>query len=262
MNGRPQEVGEAVHDRIFVRLLSLVAMAGGLALIIIGARFGAWPSVLSGGFFLTGGAYFHLVGFARRRPGRRVRTTTGPRGPEIWIGLRPHRPISVLCLSLSLAMMLGSAGWLIESPAGQVFIWILLPLPLLLLPDALRGLFARGRGFLLTPQVVTYRGWSYDVEVSWEDIAATGIDQSNPYLICVRVDLRPTARVQAVRHKLLVWLEPKPQPDNFQVPTLALDQPAQLAALLSSQSRFPVETRTAVLADHGAAIVSGQDRWA
>ena len=79
MNGRPQEVGAAVHDRIFVRLLSLVAMAGGLALIIIGARLGAWPSVLSGGFFLTGGAYFHIVGFARRRPGRRVRTTTRSR---------------------------------------------------------------------------------------------------------------------------------------------------------------------------------------
>lgn len=260
MNGRPQR-WVRVRDRVFVSLMTLVAIGSGLALTFVGVRFDAWPIALGGGSLMTLGAYLYVVGFARRRPGRRVQTTTGSHGPEIWIGLRPHRPLSVLCLSFALAMMLGAAGGLIESPAGQVFMGVLLPLPLLLLPDAVRGLFARGRGFLLTPQVVTYRGWSYDVKVPWEDIAAAGIDESNPYLICIRVDLRPTTRVEAVRHKFLVWLEPKPQPDNFQVPVLALDQAAQLAALLGSQARFSVETRTAVLADHGVAIASGQDRW-
>jgi hypothetical protein len=262
MSGGPQLVGQAARDRIFVRLFTLVTTAGGLAMIVAGALLGGWPSVLCGGFFLTAGAYFHVVVLARRRPGRRVEAAPGPAGVEIRIGLRPHRPLSLLCLSLSLAMMLGGAALVIESPLGQAFMWILLPLPLLLLPDAVRGLFAHGRGFLLTPQVVSYRGWSYDVDVPWEEIAGVGIDTSDPQLTCVRVDLRPGAHAQAVRHKLLIWVEPKPQPDNFQVPTLALDQPAQLAALLSSQSRVSVQTRSAVLAHHGVAIVSGQDRWA
>lgn len=256
----PRFVGREARDAIGIPLFVLVSILGGLAFVVAGVRTGAWGALLPGGFLLTGAASFRLSLFGRRRLDRRVRETWGSDGVEIRIGLRPHRPLALLCTALSLVMMFGGCLFLVESLAGRVLMSVLLPLPLLLVPDSLRGLLASGREVVLTPRTLTYRGWSYDAEVPWEDIAHVGSDRSNSWVPTIRFDLHPSATARAVRHKLLAWLDPPPQPDNVQIPILAVDMPAQLMALAGLLAHMTPPDRSVYLAHDGLASLTNELR--
>ncbi|CAI9416557.1 hypothetical protein [Nocardioides sp. T2.26MG-1] len=247
----PRFVGRDARDAVGVQLLVLVSAVAGLALVVAGVRIGGWGAVLGGGLLLTSAAHLRLSMFGRRRPGKRLRETWGPDGVELRVGLRPHRPLGLLCAALSLVMMFGTALFLVESSAGRVLLWVILPLPLLLVPDCVRGLLAGGREVILTPRALTYRGWSYDIEVPWEDIAYVGVDGLNPWVPSIRFDLRPTTTARAVRHKMVAWLDPKPQPDNFQIPVLAVDVPRQLQTLAGLLADMGPSDRSRFLARDG-----------
>lgn len=240
-----------------MQLFILVSIVGGLAFVIAGVRTGAWGALLLGGFFLTGAASFRLSMFGRRRLGKRVRETWDASGLAVRVGLRPHRPLALLCTALSMAMMFGAGVSLVESPEGTVLMWALLPLPLVLVPDCVRSLLADGREVVLTPRTVTYRGWSYDIEVPWQDIERVSSDRSNPWVPAIRFDVRPTSTERAVVHKFLAWLDPKPQPDNFQIPVLAVDMPADLMALATRMVSVADHHRAAQLSEHGVRTLIG-----
>lgn len=258
----PRFVGQEARDAVGIQLFVVVSAAAGLGLVVAGVRAGGWGTALVGGSLLAAAAQIRLSLFGRRRLDRRVRETWGPSGVEIRIGLRPHRPLSLLCTVPALMMMFGAGVLLFESSAGRVLMWVLLPLPLLLVPDCLRALAADGREVVLSPRTLTYRGWSYDIEVPWEDIERVGSDRLNPWVPAIRFDLHPTSAAQAARHTFVTWLDPKPRPDNFQIPVLAVDMPSDLMALARRMTAVPADARHRDLAEHGAAILSGQDRWA
>lgn len=254
----PRFVGREARDAVGIQLLVLVSAAAGLAFVVAGVRVegGRGPALL-GGSMLAAAAHLRLSLFGRRRLGSRVRETWDASGLEIRVGLRPHRPLSLLCAVLGLAMMFGGGVFLFESAAGRVLMGVLVPLPLLLVPDCVRGLVADGRAVVLTPRTVTYRGWSYDIEVPWEDIERVGSDRSNPWVPAIRFDVRPAPTERAVVHKILAWLDPKPQPDNFQIPVLAVDMPAELMALAERLANVARHERAAQLREHGVPMLTG-----
>ncbi|HEY0952456.1 PH domain-containing protein [Nocardioides sp.] len=234
-----------------MQLFIVVSTVAGLAFVVAAVRTGAWGALLLGGFFLTGAASFRLSMFGRRSLGKRVRETWDASGFAIRVGLRPHRPLALLCTALSTAMMFGTGVLLLESPEGKALMWVLLPLPLLLVPDSVRGLLATGREVVLTPRAIIYRGWSYDIEVPWEDIERVRSTRSNPWVPAIRFDLRPSSSERAVMHKFVAWLDPKPRPDNFQIPVLAVDMPWELVALAARMVCVQAHQRPAQLREHG-----------
>ncbi len=256
----PGFVGKEARDALGIQLFILLCTVAGIAFIVASLRADAWwGGLLMGSALLVGAASFRLSLFGRRRLGRRVLETWGADGVEIRIGLRPHRPLALLCTALALTMMFGGCLFVVESTAGRVLMWVLLPLPLLLVPDCLSGLLARDRELVLTPRTLTYRGWSYDAEVPWEDIERVSSDRSNPWVPAIRFDLRPSSTERAVVHKLLAWLDPKPRPDNVQIPVLAVDMPIDLMALAQRMVSVADRHRAAELSEHGVRTLIGSD---
>lgn len=253
----PGFVGKEARDALGIQVFILLCTVAGIAFIVASLRADAWwGGLLTGGSLLAGAASFRLSLFGRRRLGRRVLETWGTDGVEIRIGLRPHRPLALLCTALALTMMFGGCLFVVESTAGRVLMWVLLPLPLLLVPDCVRGLLVRDRELVLTPRTLTYRGWSYDAEVPWEDIVRVGSDRSNPWVPSIRFDLSPTATARAVRHKILAWLDPPPQPDNVQIPVLAVDMPTELMALAQRMVSVAAPQRPSQLSEHGVSTLT------
>ena len=252
----PRFVGSEARDAVGMQLFILVSIVGGLAFVTASVRTGAWSALLLGGFFLTGAASFRLSMFGRRRLDKRVRETWDASGLAVRVGLRPHRPLALVCTALSRALMVGAGVSLVESPEGTVLMWVLLPLPLLLVPDCVRGLLAKEREVVLTASTVTYRGWSYDIAVPWEDIERVGSDRSNPWVPAIRFDLRPSSPERAVVHRFVAWLDPKPQPDNFQIPVLAVDMPTELMALARRMVGVAARQRPSQLSEHGVSTLT------
>ena len=58
-------------------------------------------------------------------------------------------------------------------------------------------------------------------------------------------------------HKILAWLDPKPQPDNFQIPVLAVDMPVELVALAKRMVSVPADQRHRQLREHGVPVLTG-----
>lgn len=255
----PRFVGREVRDAIGVQLFVVVSAGAGLAIVVAGVRVGGgWGPVLLGGSMLVIAGHLRLSMFGRRRLGRRVRETWDASGLAIRIGLRPHRPLSLLCAALGMALMFGAGVFLVESAAGRVLMWVLVPLPLLLVPDCVRGLAADGREVVLTSRAITYRGWSYDIEVPWEDIERVSRTRSNPWVPAIRFALGPASTERAAVHTFVAWLDPKPQPDSFSIPVLAVDMPSELMALAQRMVSVADHERPGQLREHGVPVLTGR----
>lgn len=240
-----------------LRLISVVSGAAGLACLGLGIYWRWWGSVLTSGFLCGVAAFFHLMHFVRPRADKRVRQELGPDGVRIRVGLRPQRPLALLSGEFS-AVMLLAAGVVLDIPVwGQVAAGALAVLGLVVVPDSVRALLVGDRGVVLTPRTLTYRGWSYDFDVLWDEIILVSVDGSNPYLVCIRVDLLSEEVPPATRHRIVLGLEPPPQPAHVKIPWVAVDCPAQLAGLARRLSELPAELRHQHLAAHGLAIMTG-----
>lgn len=241
-----------------LRLYVAVGVVLGLAFLVAGLRTGTWPGVLLAGSLWGMAGYFHLVHYVRPRPDKRVGQELGPDGVRILMRLRPQRLLALLCLTVTM-MMLFTAGLLLtESTLWRTCLVTLQVVTLVFAPDSVRGLVARDRGITLTPRGLTYRGWSFDAEVAWEEIVLISVDPSNVHLPCIRVDVLPVGGIRARRHRLLLWLEPPPQPGHIKIPTVAVDHPMQLIGLARHLVDLPAQLRHAYLAAHGLAVLTRQ----
>jgi len=182
-------------------------------------------------------------------PRNRVTPCDGVRpGLEVW--LSNHLLLAVTTLSLVWTVFL-LWGALTAGLTGAGLLVLLLALPFAaLLPDTLRALLRRPR-LALTPEGVTYVGWSSDASVSWPDIA--GVDLAAPQVRrpVLRIAVRPGARTFiSRRHRLLVSLDVAAEA-AIDVPLLALASPGRLTALLDQLVTVDEAGRTALLGPEG-----------
>ena len=168
-------------------------------------------------------------------------------GVTFHVDLRPQLPLLMLSAGLGMVLFFGIAGLWSGSPVWLVLGGLLALMGLYVIPDAIRALTATGREAVLDATALTYRGYSYETRVVWDDIASVTFDTSNKRLPAMTFTLRPGRAVTSTRRRWLAHVEPPPKPDRFTIPGIVLDQPWGFLALCNGLAETPAERRAGYL---------------
>ncbi len=213
--------------RLAVLVLVVVGIAALVGLPIIGGVRGVVAGVAIAAIVWAGAGVVHFSWLAAPRPEGRTKRVEVGGGAEFHVGLRPQLPLMILFVGAGLAtffgliaVVLGSALWLI---AGGAFAL----LGVVIVPDAIRALTASGREAVIDATGFTYRGYSYETRLAWDDIALADLDTSNKNRPTFAFLLRPGARLSWKKTRWIARLEPDPAPDRFYIPVIVFDEPME-----------------------------------
>jgi len=178
-------------------------------------------------------------------------------GGRVEIPLNGRTPLTMVLLGTSFALLFVVAVFAVGVGDGGL---LFLPLVLLfaaLVPDALRGLL-RKPGLVLTADGITYRGWTLDSRLAWDDVVSVGLDLTEPRRPRLLVAGRPDAASwEVTSHRLVLPLDRVPSGPRIVVLAGALDHPTRAEVLIRRLAASPAADRPGLLGPDGVAFLSG-----
>lgn len=260
MPGTPSSDGRPTASRVVATLVAGVLAALGV-LLVVSALASSDPEVRDSRWFLVAlgvavlGTAAVVVVLRVASPGGSI-SSDDTRG-RLRVPLSPRTPLTMVLLGTTFALLLVVAVLAVGIGDGGL---LFLPLVLLfaaLVPDALRGLL-RKPGLVLTADGVSYRGWTVDSRLAWEDVVSVDLDVTEPRRPRLLVAGRPDAPSWEVSsHRLLLPLDRVPSAPRIVVLAGALDHPTRVEVLVRRLAASAAADRPGLLGPDGVAFLSG-----
>lgn len=222
--------------KLYVALAFVITVLG----LYLGQTFVLWFALGAA----IGAAVWHSRGGGVTRAAPRVRAEND----SVVIGYRRSAALTWAALATYLAVSFVAGVRLFEGlPVHQAFMAFTALLMAVPVPDLIRASVRRSE-IRLTWAGMTISGWSTDAYLDWDDVELVDSDPRNPWAFRVLVRAKPGATsYRHRRRRILLPLEPWPQPEDIVLHGVSLDDPVSVMIFLKTLAVLPPHKRSDLL---------------